>query len=878
MKRLFITFACLTIGYAYGQVEKPLSEYLEQLEASTDKSFFYQKEWIDSISVKNTDNEDYLNVIRNALSKSGFLLNVRDDRYVFIYPNKLELERKEIVRSNSRGSKLIENIRIGNPNALSTDSDHVLSGIVTDEFNEPLIGVNISVDGRLVSKSGTDGGYNIGLKSGNYTVEFSYIGLEKETRLVTLYSSGNLSISLFSDSRILDEVVVEQDASSNNNLGPAIGIQRIGIDKLEKLASVTGDIDVVKSMTTLPGVTVSGESSSYLNIRGGSNDQTLVQMNNTTIFNPGHLLGFFSVFNGDFVSDVSILKGNIPAKYGIRASSVLDVKMNKWAKKKLNVYGGLGIVNSNLGLKAKALDDKLDIHVGGRISYINWILDFVPDKDILQSSAQFGDVNLSSRYRIDDKNSIFLSSYYGEDFFRFSDKIIYRWSSLNNQLKWTRVLSDEWILESEIASSILRNNSENLIINDEFEFENGISELSFKSLLSSEKIIAGIDVTKFDIALGNVVPTTNNSLVQEKSIDEEDVLNLGAHASYLIKVSDNFEISTGLRFNYFMNLGNSRINIYENGAPFTQENVIGQEVIDEGDVNYSKYTLEPRIGLEYKVSNNSINAGYSRVNQFLHLISNTVLVNPSTVWKSSDRFIPPTQIDQFSIGYTHNLVEQDISISIDGFYKIMNDLVDYRNGAELVLNENLEQATLRGEGESYGIEFLVSKEQGFLSGIASYTYSRTFITVDDQLQGVQINDGERYPFYSDRPHNFKATLDFKLSKKWTVSSNFTYLTGAPINAPVNVFQVDGVRVPYFSSRNSSRIPDYHRLDLVVSLKSRIRKTKKNNDRWVFALYNVYGRDNVATIFFSSENNAPSQPFALVNVGRMIPTITYKFEF
>ena len=377
MKRLFITFACLTIGYAYGQVEKPLSDYLEELEATTNKSFFYQKEWIDSIRVESTDNQDYLNVIKNALSKSGFLLKVREDRYVFIYPNKVELERKEIMRANSRGSKMVENIRIGSPSDFNSDSDHILSGIITDDSDDPLIGVNISVDGRLVSKSGTDGSYNIRLKSGNYTVEFSYIGLEKETRLVTLYSSGSLSISLFSDSRILDEVVVEQDASSNNNLGPAIGIQRIGIDKLEKLASVTGDIDVVKSMTTLPGVTVSGESSSYLNIRGGSNDQTLVQMNNTTIFNPGHLLGFFSVFNGDFVSDVSILKGNIPAKYGIRASSVLDVKMNKWAKKKWNVYGGIGIVNSNLGVKTKAFDDKLDIHVGGRISYINWILDLV---------------------------------------------------------------------------------------------------------------------------------------------------------------------------------------------------------------------------------------------------------------------------------------------------------------------------------------------------------------------------------------------------------------------------------------------------------------------------------------------------------------------
>ncbi len=878
MKRIFTISAFLATVLSYGQTEISLSEYIDRLESNTNKEFFYKKNWIDSIRVDESTNEDFIETIKKAISKAGLLLYVKDDRYVFIYPNKIEIERKAFLSSNARSSEAIENVRIGNPAAVNANSTYNLAGVVTDELDDPLIGVNIIMNGRLVEKTDENGAYSLTLKPGNYKLEFSYIGLESETRLVTLYSSGDLSISLFPDSRILDEVVVEQEAISSNNLGPAIGIQRIGIDKLEKLASFSGDIDIVKSMTTLPGVTVSGESSSYLNIRGGSNDQTLVQMNNTTIYNPGHLLGFFSVFNGDFVSDVSILKGNIPAKYGMRASSVLDVKMNKWAKKKWNVYGGLGIVNSNLGVKTKLLDDKLDLHVGGRISYINWILGLVPDKDILQSSAQFGDANLSSRYRIDDNNSIFFSSYYGEDFFRFSDKIIYQWSTFNNEFKWTRAFSNDWILETELTSSTLSNNSESLTFNDEFDFENGISEASFKSMISSDKIIAGIDITKFDIALGEISPTRSNSLVEPRNLDEEDALNLGVHASYLTKLSDNFEISTGLRFNYFMNLGSSTVNIYGNGGPFTPDNVVGQEEVGEGESNYSMYTLEPRVGLEYKINENSITAGYSRINQFLHLISNTVLINPSTVWKASDRFIPPTQIDQFSLGYKHNLVKEDISISIDGFYKIMNDLVDYRNGAELVLNENLEQATLRGKGESYGVEFLISKEQGFFSGLASYTYSRTFVTVNDERQGIQINDGEKYPFYSDRPHNFKASFDFKLSKKWTLSSNFTYLTGAPISTPINVFQVDGVRVPYFSSRNSDRIPDYHRLDLVVTLKSRIRKTKKNNDRWVFALYNVYGRDNIATIFFSSENNRPSQPFALVNVGRMIPTITYKFEF
>ncbi|MEO9870476.1 TonB-dependent receptor [Ekhidna sp.] len=878
MKRLLTVIAYCAIGYTYCQNSTSLDKYLAHLDSTTNQTFLFKKVWIDSLRVPDYQDPDYLNVIQEAISNTGLRLHTHQEKFVFIYPNRLEVEKQALLNSISGSSRIVENIRIGDPDRFNPNEEYTLNGVVNDEFSEPLIGVNILMNGSLVSRTSSDGSYALKLRPGNYELQYSYVGRENETRLITFYSSGSINISLFPESRLLDEVVVEQQGLTDNAYGPAIGIQRIGIDKLEKLASFSGDIDVVKSITTLPGITISGESSSYLNVRGGSNDQTLVLMNNTTIFNPGHLLGFFSVFNGDFVSDVTILKGNIPAKYGIRASSVLDVKMNKWATKKLNVYGGVGIVNSNLGVKTKLLDDKLDLHIGGRISYINWILGLVPDKDILQSSAQFGDANFSSRYRINDKNSIFFSSYYGEDFFKFSDKIIYQWSTFNNQFKWTKILKNDWILESEVASSTLNNNSESLIFNDEFDFENGISEYSLKSNISNERIIAGVDVTKYNIDLGNIKPTTSNSIVEEKSLDEEDALNIGIHASYLTKVSDYLEITTGLRFNYFMNLGPSEINVYGNGAPFTQDNIIGQEIINDGDLNYSKYTWEPRVGIKYNINENSITAGYSRVNQFLHLISNTVLINPSTVWKASDRFIPPTQIDQFSLGYTHNLIKNNISISVDGFYKIMSDLVEYRNGANLVLNENIEQEILRGEGRSYGVELLVSKEKGLFTGLASYTYSRTFVTVNDARQGVEINSGNKYPFYSDRPHNFKASFDLKLSKKWTLSSNFTYLTGAPINTPVNIFAIDGVRVPFFSNRNSDRIPDYHRLDLVVTLKSRIRKTKKNNDRWVFALYNVYGRDNIATVFFSSENNAPSQPFALVNVGRMIPTITYKFEF
>lgn len=877
MKRFLLIVTQLLAFVCYAQKEVSLKEYLEELESRSGKTFFYQEKWIDSIYV-STGNSDYLKVIGEAIADYGLKTFVHKDEFIFIYPNRLEFEKTARLKNSIEDRSPSDVGRIGSPDSLDINKTYLLRGNVTNQTLENLVGVNITVDNKLAARTDEKGNYQLELKPGNYELKYSYIGLESESKFITFYSSGDLDVSLFPTRRLLDEVVVEGNYFDQSSEKSLVGVQKISVAKLEKLPSFGGNIDVVKSATSLPGVTVSSESSSYLNIRGGGNDQTLTLMNNTTIFNPGHLLGFFSVFNGDFISDVTLYKGSIPAKYGMRSSSVLDVKMNKWARKKLNVYGGIGIVDSNLGVKTKLLDDKLDIHVGGRISYVDWVFDLVPDKEIIQSSAQFGDVNFSSRYILNDKNSLFVSGYFGKDRFRYSDRIIYKWRTLNNQVKWTSVLGKDWILETEMLMSNLTNSSEGLELNDEFVFENGISEISGKALISNEFFEGGIDLTSYTIDLGVINPTATNSLVRPQTLDTEDVINIGVHGSYTYNLNDNFAITPGIRFNYFVNYGPSSINVYESGQPTVDQNLVSIREFGNGELESSRTALEPRLGLKYQWGNHTIRGGYSRVNQFLHLISNTVLVNPSTVWKSSDRYIPPTRIDQFALGYQYDIQQRDISFSIDGFYKNLTDLVEYRDGATLVLNDNLEQDILRGEGTFYGIEAQVSKNKGSLTGLVSYTYSRSFVKVDDVLQGVQINSGKRYPYYSDRPHSFKANLDLKLSKKWTITSNFTYVSGSPISAPISVFEIEDVSIPLFGERNAERIPDYHRLDLVITLKSRIRKTKKNNDRWVLTFYNLYSRDNIATIFFSSENNLPAQPFGLVNVGRMIPTLTYKFEF
>ncbi len=867
----------MSIG-SFSQERVSLSAYLNQLDSTTNLTFFFKDQWIAPISIETTESADYIGLIKSTISAYGLNLYIHEETNVFIYPNPVELERSQksaSVTGNLRASHIV---RIGN--ALDSDRNKVyqLRGKLVDESNGLLSGVNIQVDNELVAKTDENGNYVLDLKPGNYLVTFSYVGKESEKRFITLFSSGNLDVPLFADSELLDEVIVEGSELGRASEIGTVGAQKLSVNKLEKLPSFLGDVDVVKSTIALPGVTVSGESSSYLNVRGGRNDQTLVLMNGTTVYNPGHMLGFFSVFNGDFVSEVTLFKGNIPARYGMRSSSVLDVKMNRWANKKLNVYGGIGLASSNVGVKSKHFNNKLDLHIGGRLSYVDWILDLVPDRDIAGSTARYEDLNFNSRFSVNEKNQLLFMSYYGNDFFNYSDDVIYKWQTINNSLKWTRILNDDWILESSLLTSRLNNSSESLLVNDEFLFTNGISELAFTSLLSSSQLEAGIDVNRYSIEIGEIEPTEENSLVRTQSFDEENLLNVGVHASYRIPLTDKLEIHPGLRFNYFMNYGPSSVNQYATGQPYTPENVIGVREYASGEIISSQKVLEPRVGVSYTHGANTLRLGYSRVNQFLHMISNTVLVNPSTVWKGSDSYIPRSIIDQYSVGYQYDIEKYDLSFSVDGFYKMTKNALDYRDAAVLVANGDLEQEILLGEGTTYGVEFLASKNKGSLTGFLSYTFSRAFIEVDDEVQGIQINSGDRYPYYSDRPHSVKANVDYKMSKKWTLSSNFTYISGAPISAPFSVFEIEGTQVPFFTDRNSGRIPDYHRLDLVVTWKNRIRKTKKNNDRWVLTLYNVYGRDNIATIFFANRNGRPSQAFKLINVGRMVPTLTYKFEF
>lgn len=879
---LFFGIILLYPSFSAGQ-QISLKEFIKKIEYTYDLTFFYKEVWIDTIQVVD-NGVDQIDLVSRAIARSGLEMYRYQDAYIFIYPNRLEYQKIRNLEENLLSTEEFSTYqRIGNPSNSISEKEYTLSGYILDAEENPILGATISVNnGKNGGQTDINGKYEFNLIPGNYTLGIRYVGYSEEIRRITLYESGELNINLFTDANYLNEVVVEARNLEGDLKHSIVGQQNLEVATMESLPAFLGESDVLKSATILPGVNTAGESSSYLNVRGGGNDQTLILMNNAPVYNPGHLFGFFSIFNSDFISNVSFFKGNIPARYGIRSSSVLDVKMNNWADKKVEVYGGIGLAKSNLGVRTKLLDNKLNIHFGGRLAYPEWLFKRVPSQNIFQSSAKFSDFNLASRYTINDKNTVRTSSFFGTDYFKYADLVIYEWKMYNSSFEWNRAIKDNLIYTSNFVLSGLENNIEGLEPTEEYILKNGIENYAWTNSLTVDftknKLEFGAEVSYNLINAGEIIPNSSSSNVEPKTIQDEDTRNLGLFADYELSLDNGFTLNAGLRHTTFSKIGPNVSNVYEDSSPLEPENVRGQEETFGRDLIARHNAFEPRAGLNYEWGSNSIKLGYARTNQFLHLLSNTALVNPVSMWKASDQFINPTVIDQYSVGYVKELRDNSITISVEGFYKDLTDLIEYKNGSEIILNENIEQELTRGEGRAYGLEFYATQKTDRLDYWLSYTYSRAFITTDSDFEQEKVNDGKEYPYYTDRPHSVLLSTDYSISKKWSLSSTFTFSSGAPTTAPATIYQIDGIDIPYFPSRNRQRIPNYHRLDIAITYKSRIRKDKKNKDKWVFSVYNVYARQNASSVFFARDEDRPSRPFQFISIGSAIPTITYKFEF
>lgn len=776
------------------------------------------------------------------------------------------------------------------PIVVISQEKFTLSGIITDQSsNETLIGANIIIPSLKTGTTSNEYGfYSITLDKGEYEFQISYLGFKSIVQNINLDKDQTLNFKLIEDSESLDEIVIVEDVEKLNIRKPQMSLNSLSINTIKQIPVVLGEVDLIKSITLLPGVTTAGEGASGFNVRGGAADQNLILLDEATIFNSSHLFGLFSVFNPDAIKDIKLYKGGIPAKYGGRVSSVLDIYQKEGNSNEFKMNGGIGLVSSRLLAEGPLKKEQGSFLFGGRSSYAHL---FLPLFDI-DNIAYFYDLNTKLSYKLNDRNNIYLSGYFGRDVFSISDSFENAYGNAVINFRWNHLFSDK--LFSNL-SLIYSDYDYDLKLNFvEFDWTSGIRNFNVKYDLkhyisNNFKLQYGLNSIYYKFNPGNITPTTETSGINTfKLIDKyafENALYLDAEH----QVTDKLALSYGLRFSSFLRLGQDELNVYDNNNPiifnpelkiYEKADPIDTETYNRSDVIESFANIEPRVALAYQLNDqSSVKASYNKMSQYLHLLSNTSSPTPLDVWTPSGKYIKPQILHQFAFGYFKTINDNTYNLEVETFYKTVKNRIDYIDGADLIANNAIEQVILNGRARAYGLEVLFRKNEGDFQGWIAYTLSKS----EQQTKGrtpdeIGINNGLWYNTPYDKTHDISVTASYKLSDKWSFNSNFLFQTGLPATFPNGQYEYNGISIPTFTARNSSRIPNYHRLDVSAKYIPKPNSDKKWTTEWVFGVYNAYNRNNASSISFRENRTTGVNESFKQSIFGIIPSISYNFKF
>ncbi|WP_324026777.1 TonB-dependent receptor [Maribacter sp. BPC-D8] len=774
---------------------------------------------------------------------------------------------------------------------------YTLSGSIAESSsNETLIGVTVAIPELSTGVTTNEYGfYSITLPEGTYTILISYLGFEDVLQEIILTENKRIDYLLEEEAEQLEEVVVTENVEKMDIRKPQMSVNTLSVGTIKKIPVILGEADVIKSILLLPGVTNAGEGASGFNVRGGAADQNLILLDEAIIFNSSHLFGFFSVFNPDAIKDVKLYKGGIPARYGGRVSSVLDIFQKEGNSKEFKMNGGIGAVASRLLIEGPIKKDKAAFLIGGRASYAHL---FLPLFDV-DNTAYFYDLNTKLNYRLNDKNNIFLSGYFGRDVFGINDSFVNTYGNTVGNFRWNHLFSNKLFSNLSLIYSDYYYGLKLDFVG--FNWNSGIRNFNIKYDLkhyATDKLQVnyGVNNVYYQFNPGKIEPSNAESGIVEEQLIQKYANEFAAYVDFEHRVTDNLSLGYGLRFSHFMRLGQDELNVYTNNNPvdFDPFLLIYKEaepidVINPGRgttiSNFSNF--EPRASLSYTLNEtSSIKASYTRLAQYLHLLSNTSSPTPLDVWTPSGPFTKPQLLDQYAFGYFKNLKDGDYSVETEVFYKDVQNRIDYIDGANLIANNAIEQVILNGEARAYGLEFLLRKNEGKLQGWLAYTLSKSeqrtpgrASTADDGRSNLEsgINFGNWYNTPYDKTHDVSLFVNYDVNEKWSVSSNFTYQTGQPTNYPIGQFEFQDLTVPYYGLRNTQRLPAYNRLDLSATLTPRKNKNKKIKGEWVFSLYNVYNRRNAASISFRQNDDTGVNEAVRTSIFGVVPAVTYNFK-
>lgn len=767
-----------------------------------------------------------------------------------------------------------------------------ISGTVANESsNESLIGATVSIPEANISVAANSYGfYSVTLPKGEYTLIISSPNFDTREEKFSLNENmtKNIVLSESGKTQNIEGVVITKNTTKADIRTPEMSVNKLSVATIKKMPAVMGEVDVLKSILQLPGVSNAQEGGSGFNVRGGAADGNLVLLDEAIVYNTSHLFGFFSVFNADVIKDLKLYKGGIPANFGGRTSSVLEIYQKEGNNKEYKVNGGIGAVSSRLLVEGPIAKEKSSFVVAGRASYAHLFLKLANEPN----SAYFYDLNAKFNFKFNDKNSLFASGYFGKDDMSFNNVFVNNYGNSLLNLRWNHVFSNKLFSNASVIYSDYDYGLKIKMVGIDWQsnIKNYNFKYDFKHYLSDKLSLSyGVNSIYYQFNPGTIKPMDAESPILPDQIAKKNAWENAIYIGAEHKISDKISMNYGLRYSYFQRLGKQDVNVYENNQAvvFNQDLQIYEEGTPTGTINYGKNkkifdagNLEPRFGISYVLNDNqSVKASYNRMAQYIHLISNTASVSPLDIWAPSDQYLKPQILDQVALGYFRNFSNGKYSLEAETFYKKIKNRADYIDGAELIAHKAIEQVLLNGEARSYGLEIMAKKNTGKLTGWLSYTLSRAEQRTPGRNENEPgINNGNWYRANYDKTHNFSLTAAYQLTKKWSFGGIFTYQTGKAATFPVGKYQYQGMTIANYGERNAGSIPAYHHLDLSATWVPNPNSTKKWKSEWVFSIYNVYNRANAASLVFGQNRDTGVSEAKQMSIFGIIPSVTYNFKF
>ncbi|MFN3555811.1 MAG: TonB-dependent receptor [Bacteroidales bacterium] len=886
---LFLFFTATRFpGFAQvAPATKPVSELIEQWQQQNGVQIFFQLTWLDEAGLDPLPAQSSLDDFLEMLDASPALSYYRRGLLIVVLP-ALGRRDGEVRITDNR-------IYIGDPADLGRYTRARIEGVVYDgQTRTPLPGATVSFENtNIAATTDRQGRFSFLLPAGELKVRVSYIGFQDLHRELYVFSGGNLELELFEDFVQLEGVTVSARRMGDKVSGTRMSMISMDSRTVRELPVSFGESDIIRSFTLKPGVQSVGEFGSGFNVRGGSADQNLILLEGVPLFNSSHLFGLSSVVNSDMISRVDLMKAGIPARFGERVSSVMDIRMSQEEPQEARISGGLGLLNSRLQVQTPLLGDALSVSLSGRSSYSNWFLENMPDNDLMNSEAGFFDLAAVVNFRPAANQFISLFAYRSEDQFTMAANSAYQYASQLGSLRWTGFLAEK--LRSEVLlgfsdyhyqvrENLVTNQRNGYMLSSAIAYRNARWNLNWYPS-TTHSLESGVSAVFYQISPGEIQPEGDPSLVLPKTLQQEQAMEFAAWLSDNISISGRLDLEVGLRYSLYHQTGPGEVWLYEQGKPRSLLNRTDTLFFGRGETIARYHGLEPRVALRYGLDElSSLKISYNRINQYINQLSNTAVANPSDIWKLSDRHLKPLRSDQFALGYFRNIPANRLEVSAEVYFKRLHNMVEYKNGAQLLMNEAIETDLVNASGYSYGAELALEKHEGRLNGWVSYAFSLSRIRTQEPFAEGQINRNQYFPSNHEQPHNFVLNTNYRISRRWRFNTTFVYATGRPVTLPELVYNYNQSQVIFFSDRNAYRMPDYHRLDLAITFDESLKRKKSWKGSWTLSVVNLYARKNAYSIFYQKDKPHAGNDFRhyslykMYIIGRPLPTLTYNFVF